>query len=247
MNWSIFNALMGLTFRQIATVRRMVIVALLVAVPIGGSVLLVTFDLTSETASVIFDLTIFATVLPIVALVTASPVFSDEIEDRTLPILALTPIPRWQIVIPKWVTAFAVAVVPVTVSAFVSAIIAADIYPFTSAIAVAVGTVFGCLCYTSLFAFLGTITGRSVIIGLLYIVAWEALFANVIPALNYLSIGQFAVAISAQIEPFVLPIVDGAPDITGIPAIAYSLVAGLVVIVGCGLASVWRLRTMDIN
>ena len=247
MNSSIFNALIGLTFRQIATVRRMIIVALLVAVPIGGSVMLVAFNLTSETAALIFDLSIFATVLPIVALVVASPVFSDEIEDRTLPILALTPIPRWQIVIPKWITAFAVAVVPVAVSAFISAIIASDTNAYTSAIAVAIGTVFGCLCYTSLFAFLGTITGRSVIIGLLYIVAWEALFANVIPALNYLSIGQFAVAIAAQIEPAVLPIVDGEPNTIGIPAVAYSLIAGLVVMIGCGLASVWRLRTMDIN
>ena len=247
MNSSIFNALIGLTFRQIATVRRMIIVALLVAVPIGGSVMLAAFNLTSETAALIFDLSIFATVLPIVALVVASPVFSDEIEDRTLPILALTPIPRWQIVIPKWITAFAVAVVPVTVSAFISAIIASDANAYTSAIAVAIGTVFGCLCYTSLFAFLGTITGRSVIIGLLYIVAWEALFANVIPALNYLSIGQFAVAIAAQIEPAVLPIVDGEPNTIGIPAVAYSLIAGLVVMIGCGLASVWRLRTMDIN
>lgn len=247
MNSSIFNALIGLTFRQIATVRRMIIVALLVAVPIGGSVMLVAFNLTSETAALILDLSIFATVLPIVALVVASPVFSDEIEDRTLPILALTPIPRWQIVIPKWITAFAVAVVPVTVSAFISAIIASETNAYTSAIAVAIGTVFGCLCYTSLFAFLGTITGRSVIIGLLYIVAWEALFANVIPALNYLSIGQFAVAIAAQIEPAVLPIVDGEPNTIGIPAVAYSLIAGLVVMIGCGLASVWRLRTMDIN
>ena len=247
MNSSIFNALIGLTFRQIATVRRMIIVALLVAVPIGGAVLLVAFDLTSETAALIFDLSIFATVLPIVALVVASPVFSDEIEDRTLPILALTPIPRWQIVIPKWTTAFVVAVVPVAVSAFISAIIASDANAYTSAIAVAIGTIFGCLCYTSLFAFLGTITGRSVIIGLLYIVAWEALFANVIPALNYLSIGQFAVAIAAQIEPAILPIVDGEPNTTGIPAVAYSLIAGLVVMIGCGLASVWRLRTMDIN
>lgn len=247
MNSSIFNALIGLTFRQIATVRRMIIVALLVAVPIGGSVLLVAFNLTSETAALIFDLSIFATVLPIVALVVASPVFSDEIEDRTLPILALTPIPRWQIVIPKWITAFAVAVVPVAVSAFISAIIASDTNAYTSAIAVAIGTIFGCLCYTSLFAFLGTITGRSVIIGLLYIVAWEALFANVIPALNYLSIGQFAVAIAAQIEPAILPIVDGEPNTIGIPAVAYSLIAGLVVMIGCGLASVWRLRTMDIS
>ena len=195
----------------------------------------------------IFDLSIFATVLPIVASVVASPVFSDEIEDRTLPILALTPIPRWQIVIPKWITAFTVAVVPVAVSAFISAIIASDTNAYTSAIAVAIGTIFGCLCYTSLFAFLGTITGRSVIIGLLYIVAWEALFANVIPALNYLSVGQFAVAIAAQIEPAILPIVDGEPNTIGIPAVAYSLIAGLVVMIGCGLASVWRLRTMDIN
>ena len=247
MNSSIFNALIGLTFRQIATVRRMIIVALLVAVPIGGAVLLVAFDLSSGTAALIFDLSIFATVLPIVALVVASPVFSDEIEDRTLPILALTPIPRWQIVIPKWITAFTVAVVPVAVSAFISAIIASDTNAYTSAIAVAIGTIFGCLCYTSLFAFLGTITGRSVIIGLLYIVAWEALFANVIPALNYLSVGQFAVAIAAQIEPAILPIVDGEPNTIGIPAVAYSLIAGLVVMIGCGLASVWRLRTMDIN
>ena len=247
MNWSIFNALLGLTFRQIATVRRLIIVALLAAVPIVGSALLVYFDLTSETATVIFDLSIFATVLPIIALVVASPVFSDEIEDRTLPILALTPIPRWQIVMPKLTTAFVVAVVPIAIAAFVSAVIGSDTNAITSAVAVTAGVVFGCACYTSLFAFLGTITGRSIIIGLLYIVAWEALFANIIPALNYLSIGQFAIAIAAQIEPNVLPLVDGEPNFATIPAVAYSLVAGLVVVVGCAFAGIRRLRSMDIN
>ena len=247
MNWSIFSALVGLTFRQVATVRRTVIVALLVTVPIVGSVLLVYFDLTSETATVVYDLSIFATVMPIVTLVVASPVFSDEIEDRTLPILALTPIPRWQLVLPKWATAFAVAVVPVAISAFVSAVIGSDASRLTSAIAVTAGAVFGCLCYTSLFAFLGTITGRAVVIGLIYIVAWEALFASIIPSLNYVSIGQFAIAIAAQIEPNVLPIVDGQPDFTDIPAVAYSAVAGLTVVAVCGLAGIWRLRSMDIN
>ena len=245
---AIFNTLLRLTFRQVATIRRVIIIAVLVAIPIAGAVLIVYFDFRGETAEIIINFALFSTVLPIVALVVASPAFSDEIEDRTLPILALTPIPRWQIVLPKLVAAFVIAVVPLSVATFVSAGIAADVNPFTSAIAATVGVTFGCICYSSLFLFLGTITGRSIIVGLIYILAWENVFLNLLPTLSYTSISQWSVSIASQIEPYILALdSDGTPDATGIPSVVYSVIAGAVIVIGCTIASVRRLRTMDVN
>ena len=248
MNWAIFRALLQLTFRQVATVKRVIIIAVLVTIPVVGAVLVVYFNARGDTAEIIINFALFSTVLPIIALVVASPAFSDEIEDRTLPILALTPIPRWQIVLPKLVAVYVIAVVPLSLATFVAAGIAADLNPFTSAIAATVGVMFGCLCYSSLFLFLGTITGRSIIIGLIYILAWENVFTNVLPTLGYTSISQWSVSIASQIEPYVLMLdSDGVPDTTGIPSVVYAILAGAIVVVGCGFASIRRLRTMDVN
>lgn len=248
MNWAIFRALLQLTFRQVATVRRVIIIAVLVAIPIAGAVLIVYFNARGDAADIIVNLALFSTVLPIVALVVASPAFSDEIEDRTLPILALTPIPRWQIVVPKLTAVVVVAILPLSIATFLATGIAADVNPFTSAVAATVGVMFGCLCYSSLFLFLGTITGRSIIVGLIYILAWENVFTNLLPTLGYTSISQWSVSIASQIEPYIMALGnDGQPDTTGVPSVAYSIIAGLVIVIGCGFASIRRLRTMDVN
>ena len=248
MSWSIFMALARLTFRQVVTVKRGAIVALLIAIPVVGSILITYFDATENTAAVIFSFGIFATVLPIVTLVIASPAFSDEVEDRTLAILTLSPISRWLIVTPKLVTVAVIATVPLVIASFASAVIASDVEPVSSAIAVAIGTAFGCVCYSALFTFLGSITGRSIIIGLLYVLAWENLFVNFIPTLTYTSISRLALSVASQVEPYVLSLDDsGQPDFTGLPAIAYALVAGVAVVIVCYVANVRRLRTMDVN
>ena len=248
MNWSIFITLAKLTFRQIVTVRRGVIVALLIAIPVVGSILIAYFNATENTAAVIFDFGIFSTVLPIVTLVIASPAFADEIEDRTLAVLTLTPISRWLIVTPKLITVAVIAAVPLTIAAFASGAIASDTSPASSAVAVAVGTAFGCMCYAALFTFLGSITGRSIIIGLLYVLAWENLFVTFIPTLTYTSVSQWAITVASQIEPYILSLDEsGLPNASGLPAIVYALVAGTVLVVGCYVANVRRLRTMDVN
>ena len=248
MNWSIFMTLARLTFRQVATVKRGIIVALLIAIPVVGSVLISYFNATENTAAVIFDFGIFSTVLPIVTLVIASPAFADEIEDRTLAILTLAPISRWLIVTPKLLTVAVIATVPMVIASFASAAIASDINAMSSAVAVSIGTAFGCVCYAALFTFLGSITGRSIIIGLLYVLAWENLFVTFIPTLSYTSVSQWSVAVASQIEPYILALDDfGSPVSAGLPAIAYALVAGVVLVIGCYVANVRRLRTMDVN
>ena len=248
MNWPIFNAVFRLTIRQVLTVKRVIILAILVAIPILGAITFLFFDFADESVGFILRTALFPAVMPIVALIVASPAFSDEIEDRTLPIIVLVPVPRWQIVLPKVAAVMIVATLPVSIAAIVAAGVATSTDPVASILSAAVGSAFGCICYAALFSFLGTITGRAVIIGLLYVAAWEIVLIGILPTLGYLSIRQFAVAVAAQIDPAVLPLTDGgAPDMSGLPAIAYALIAGFVVIFGCTSASVWRLRKMDVN
>ena len=63
-------------------------------------------------------------ILPIIVLILATPVFGNELEDKTLSNLMLTPMRRWQIVAPKLAAAVSVAIPLVVLSGAVSVFLA---------------------------------------------------------------------------------------------------------------------------
>lgn len=247
INWQVTIALMRLTFRQIATVKRMAIIAVLMMLVVGGALALVIADQRSQADDLVLALALFSTALPVTALIVAAPTFADEIEDRTLPILVLTPVPRWQIALPKLAAAFAIAVVPVSVAALAASLIVVEDRTIPVALAATIGTIFGCLCYSALFAFLGTLTGRAVIVGLFYIVGWEVILSETISTLGYLSIRQFSVSVTAAVDSGVAQLGDALVPTTGLPATLYAVLAGTFIVVATAAGSIWRLRTMDAN
>ena len=68
--------------------------------------------------------TLASAVLPILTLVLATPVFGNELDDKTLSNLTLTPLRRWRIVTPKLAAAISVAVPLIVLSAVVSVLVA---------------------------------------------------------------------------------------------------------------------------
>jgi ABC-2 type transport system permease protein len=184
-------------------------------------------------------------VLPLLALVLATPVFGNELEDRTLSNLTLTPLRRWRIVAPKLAAAISVALPRIVLSTVVSILLAFEGGDLPgggrAAAAAATGLVVGALLYTAMFAWLGLFTRRALGIGLLYVFIWEGLFGTFVDGLKYLSVRQYSLSIIRQIDPTRF---DGSGQtVIGIGAAA---VGAGIVLVAFTLLAVRRLRTMDV-
>ncbi len=112
-----------LTIRQLTGKWRLVIMSVLALMPIGMAVMAIW---TSPSPSVEeFEIIVFSNMLagsiaPLVVLAIASVAFANELEDRTLANLTLSPLPRWQIVVPKLLAAVSVAGPFMVASAFVT-------------------------------------------------------------------------------------------------------------------------------
>ena len=100
---SIAETIFILALRQSMSIRRVAVLLLLAAIPLVIAITsnLLNTDWDGEVAQGFIQGLIFNTGLPLFALIVAAPVFADEIEDRTLTNLMLSPIARWQISIPR--------------------------------------------------------------------------------------------------------------------------------------------------
>ena len=184
-------------------------------------------------------------VLPILTLVLATPVFGNELEDKTLSNLTLTPLRRWRIVAPKLAAPISVAAPLIVLSAVVSVLVAFEGAEIDgagrAAAAAAIGLAIGALLYGTMFAWLGLFTRRALGIGLLYVFIWEGLFGTFVDGLKYLSVRQYSLSIIRQLDPTRF---DGSSQtVIGIEAAA---VGAGIVLVAFALLTVRRLRAMDV-
>ena len=186
-----------LTLRQLSGRWRMLITIVLASLPV---VMAVIRTLTDDSAAdhqfegIVINAMLTGSILPLVVLAIASAAFANEIEDRTLANLTLSPIPRWKIVVPKLLGAMTVAGPFITLSAFVTAYIAFD-GDLTAALAVTVGAVVGVALYSSVFIWAGLMTTRAIGFGLLYVFLWEGIFSGFVSGVRFLSIRHYSVAL----------------------------------------------------
>ena len=184
-------------------------------------------------------------VLPILMLVLATPLFGNELEDKTLSNLTMTPLTRWQIVAPKLAAAISVAVPLIALSAVVALLVAFEGAGVggagRAAAAAAIGLAIGALLYGTMFAWLGLVTRRALGAGLLYVFIWEGLFGTFVDGLKYLSVRQYSLSIIRQLDPTRF---DGSSQtVIGIEAAA---VGAAIALVAFTFLTVRRLRTMEI-
>jgi ABC-2 type transport system permease protein len=189
--------------------------------------------------------TLASAVLPILTLVLATPVFGNELDDKTLSNLTLTPLRRWRIVAPKLAAAISVAVPLIVLSAVVSVLVAFEGAQIDGAVraaaATAIGLAIGALLYTAMFTWLGLRTSRALGVGLLYVFIWEGLFGTFVDGLKYLSVRQYSLSIIRQLDPTRF---DGSGQtVIGIGAAA---VGAAIVLVAFALLTVRRLHTMEV-
>ena len=229
------------SLRQITGVWRRLIVIALSGLPGFFSIIAGNSGVSTEefVEAVIEGLSI-SLIVPLVTLMVAAPLFADEIDDRTLANLTLSPIPRWQIVLPKLLSAVTVASVPIFIGVFAAAVIGVPDDHFSFGLAIAAGSLIGIVCYGSLFAFVGTITTRAIVFGLVYAFIWETILASIAPGLRYVSVKMQVLSITNALDTDVVLT-------STLPELPYAIIAATVVTIGCAALCVWRLRTMDVS
>ena len=191
-----------------------------------------------EFETVVLSGMLAGSIAPLVVLAIAAPAFANEIEDRTLANLTLTPLPRWQIVVPKLLAAITIAGPFILVSALATSYIA-FLGDARAMMSVTVSTLVGVAMYASAFVWLGLHSTQAIGIGLLYIVLWEGFFAGFISGVRLLSIRHHAIALMHGLDPRRFAVHEHL-GLGAVIAIAAVVCAGLT------LLSVRRLRRLDV-
>lgn len=139
------GAIYLLTLRQLSGRWRLLIMTALASMPVLIAV--VTLQDASapdvdEFEAVVFSGMLAGSIAPLVVLAIATAAFANEIEDRTLANLTLSPISRWRIVVPKLLAAITIAGPFIAVSAFATSHVA-FLGDTRASVAVTVATLFG--------------------------------------------------------------------------------------------------------
>ncbi|MXZ03855.1 MAG: ABC transporter permease subunit [Chloroflexi bacterium] len=236
-----------LAIRQSISIRRVAVLLILAAIPLVIAIIseLVNADWDGEVTQGFIQGLIFNTGLPLIALIVAAPVFADEIEDRTLTNLMLSPISRWQISIPKMLAAVFIVAIPLAISTFVSILLVFEDENYSAAILGAFGILVGSLAFVSLFAFVGTLTTRAVVFGIVYVFGFEALISTAIPGLKYVSISGNTLSILQELNSTLIDTPTSGSN--QLPPIEYAIIALIAVIIISNIATVWRLKRMDVH
>jgi ABC-type transport system involved in multi-copper enzyme maturation permease subunit len=177
-------------------------------------------------------------IAPLVVLAIAAAAFGNEVEDRTLANLTISPVPRWKIALPKLLATISIAGPFIAASAFLTAHVA-FIVDWPATIAVTVSAIVGVAMYASLFVWLGLVSTQAIGVGLLYIVLWEGFFAGFVSGARMLSVRYYAIAIMHALDPRRFATVDNVSGTTAV-IVAAAVIGGFM-----GL-SVRRLRMMDV-
>ena len=184
---------------------------------------------------------VLVVVAPVTALVFAAAALGNELEDGTIVYLLLKPLPRWQIVVSKLVVAVAIIAVFVTVCIYVTALVLdRGVGEAHVAFAFALGAALGGAAYAAMFTFLGLITSRALIAGLLYVFVWEGLLTRLFRGARNFSVREYMRGIADAFST--LPDDVFQAQLSGTRA----LISCLVVMVVFTLLAVNRLRTINL-
>lgn len=210
--FSSFSTLYFLTLRQHMHGKRWMILAILFLLPaaLAWIVRATTSHVPGIDLEFIFVfMFIPQALLPLVALVYASGIIQDELEEQTITYLLIRPIPKWAI---YWMKLLATLTTTVVLTAFFTALTYAVIYVGTHP---AAGNIIhrcvqaiwihalAVITYCCLFALLSLVTRRVLFAGILYIAIFEGLFANLPFGIRLVTIIYYARVIAYRMLSFV--------------------------------------------
>ncbi len=237
------GTILQLSLRQLAGRKRLVIIFLLALLPVVLSVIIATFgedNNPSDFAEVMLDRMIMAAILPIVTIAFATAVFGNELEDRTLSYLALKPIARWRIVLPKLLGAIIIGGPMLVVSGVVAALVGME-GDVQAAVAIGVALIVGVVAYSTIFTWAGLLTTRALGFALIYVFLWEGLLTEFLGGIRYLSVRAYTLTIMHEVN-------EDAFEVLGERSIELpAAIAGLIAVTAVFFwLMVRRLRRMDV-
>ena len=230
-----------LTLRQLSGRWRLLIMTVLAAMPVIIAAIMLR---SSHAPSVIeFETSVLSAMLagsiaPLIVLAIAAAAMGNEVEDRTLANLTLSPIARWKIAVPKVLAVISIATPFIAVSAFLTSWIA-FLGDVQATIAITVSAIVGVALYASAFVWLGLMFTQAIGVGLLYIVIWEGFFSGFVSGVRLLSIRHYAIALMHGLDPRRFATGDHL-------SLGVAIAMGLLVFGGFLVATVRRLRRMDV-
>lgn len=187
-----------LSLSQMMRPRRLLILLLVAAVPIGLSIVAAIIppegeDLIEFRDNVLMRPLVIAAVLPIITVVLATASLGHELEDQTMTYLYLKPVPRWGIVLPKVLATVTVSGAVVMGSGVATVLILPEA-SIGAAASAAAGLAVGVVAYTSIFTWAGLMTSHALALGLVYVFVWEAAIVGFLQGVRWLSIRHYTEA-----------------------------------------------------
>lgn len=241
----------ALTIRQFLKSRSLVVITLICLIPLAIAIIphLIgdmpsNHSLRRDLANIIY-LNMYATLLmPISVLVLASAAFGDEIDDKTLYILALKPMSRFRIVLEKFLAVILVAVPVVWGSiAVVWAVYSWGNYDALRDMVwpMFAGSLVGIAGFGSIFLTVSLYVRRTLLLGMFYVTIWEGALAGFLPGIRSFSISHYGRSMFANALNDDSITIDGASDTNRI-------IITIVIVVAISLAiATRRLRNMAIE
>ncbi len=230
-----------LTLRQLSGRWRLAIMAVLAAMPVVIARVMLSEPGAPSVQSfeeAVLSAMLAGSIVPLVVLAIGAAAFGNEIEDRTLANLSLSPLPRWQIAVPKLLATITIAGPFIVLSALLTAHVA-FLGEWPATIAVTVSAIAAVAMYASLFVWLGLVSSQAIGLGLLYIVLWEGLFSEFVSGVRLLSIRHYAIALMHGLDERRFATGDHL-------SMGAALIVTTLVIGGFLLLSTRQLRKMDV-
>jgi ABC-2 type transport system permease protein len=185
--WTVF----AMTVDRLVRGRRLLVLSLFFALPIGIVLLARYYNPTyseeiDEVEQVLIFYMIPQALVPLTALVFASGMVQDEVEDQTWTYLLIRPLPRWSIYVAKLAGTLAVAIGVTAV--FTTITLGAihwgqpdfwgEILP-KRALGVSALLALATLAYGSIFGCLSLLVKKTLVVGVAYVILFEGVFANI--------------------------------------------------------------------
>lgn len=239
------SAIFWVSIRQLTGPWRIMLVLLLAALPVGLAII-VHFvgdddpsfhrDLTTN----LLDHMLIAGILPIVTMALATSAFGNELEDRTLGYLSLTPLARWRIFIPKMLASLVICGPLLLISGVTATLLGFD-GELRPAVAVAAALSVGVLSYAAIFTWAGLVTTRALPFALVYVLLWEGVISSFIRGVDYLSVRGYTLAIMSGLDKPSFPALEDRVIEFPVALVGAAIVTVLFLFLG-----VRRLRRMDV-
>jgi ABC-2 type transport system permease protein len=173
-----------------------------------------------------YDQLVCGLAMPLIGLLLGTSAFSAETDDGTLLYLVTTTTPRWWIVCVRVLYAAIVTGLLSAVAVWSTGAIATDgSNPAHVTTAFTVAVLFGGATYAALFTALALLTRRALVAGLVYVLFWEGALSSTFPALHYLSVRQWTLAVAAALTDSSEQVLPNGPSL------AASVIGAVVLVV----------------